>query len=224
MNKTKIKHKKAVAIGCAAAVGICIVGGIYLSIDTDNVTLPQSTETRDPADTTQYVYSADGYHRPNFYEPDYDTDIFTYQPWLDKIRFITYKEGGYSTVITDQSHADYGAAVSMLSEYFDCLMQGDADGVNRFFSEEFFETNPKYEKFTMQKIYDITVELISSADKKSHDGVDVIEYIYKVSYKILENDGTFRSDIESDAVRGQFYTIVDDGSSLSITSVSYSLN
>lgn len=222
MNKKKQQYKKPVAIGCAAAVAVCIVGGIWMYIDSRPESPEKPAETRDPADTTQYVYTADGYHRPSFYDADYDTDIFTYKPWLDKIRYITFKNGGYSVMITDGSHSDYGEPVAMFAEYFDALMNGDADRLNSFYSDSYFESNPRYEGFTMQKIYDITVELIASADKKNDDGSDVIEYVYKLSYKILENDGTFRSDIESDANRSQFYTVTDDGASVKITAVSYS--
>ena len=73
----------------------------------------------------------------------------------------------------------------------------------------------------MQKVYDIYVELIKNTDIKLDNGSDAIEYVYKISYKILENDGTFRRDIESDAARPQFYTVIDDGISLLITDVSY---
>ena len=45
------------------------------------------------------------------------------------------------------------------------------------------------------------------------------EYVYKLQYKIMENDGTFRDDILSDGVKPQFYTLIDDGANLLITDV-----
>ena len=53
----------------------------------------------------------------------------------------------------------------------------------------------------------------------TQNGKIVTEYVYKLQYKIMENDGTFRDDILSDGVKPQFYTLIDDGANLLITDV-----
>ena len=47
----------------------------------------------------------------------------------------------------------------------------------------------------------------SSESKTDKTGIVYEEYVYKFEYKIMKNDGVFRRDLESDAVRPQFVTI-----------------
>ena len=136
MNTKKARYKKPVAIAWCVALGICILGGVWMIVDSRREEPKTPVETRDPADTTQYVYTADGYHRPSFYDPDYDTDIFTYQPWLDKLHYITYVDGGFKQMITDGSHSDYGEPIEMFASYFDALMHGDAQTLNSFYAPD----------------------------------------------------------------------------------------
>ena len=59
----------------------------------------------------------------------------------------------------------------------------------------------------MQRVYDIRVLLLSSESKTDSDGIVYTEHICQFEYKILKNDGVFRSDLESGAVRPQILTI-----------------
>lgn len=58
----------------------------------------------------------------------------------------------------------------------------------------------------MQKIYDIRVDL---NDKKSAevDGKQTTLYCYMVSYKIMNNNGTFRGDVGSDTAKPLYFEI-----------------
>lgn len=225
MNNKKQQYKKPVAIGMAVALAICIFGAVYYTLGDDIARLVTASGKTDTTETTpvQYVYDADGYHRPSFYDPDWETDIFTLERYLDKNRYITFKEGGFSVMMVDEAYNEYGVCVEFLAEYLEALMQGNAEVLNGFYSSDWLDSNGRYDKFTMQKLYDMVIEFIVSTDTEGPDGRAITEYVYKISYKILENDGTFRSDIESDASRPQFFTVVDDGEGLSITSVSYTL-
>lgn len=225
MNKKKQQYKKPVAIGMAAALVICLLGVVYYTLGDDISGIIADSNKSERSETTpvQYVYDADGYHRPSFYDPDWETDIFTLERYLDKNRYITFKEGGFSVMIVDEAYSEYGDTVQFLADYLNTLIYGDAEGLNGFYSSEWLDANGCYESFTMQKLYDMVIEFIVSTDAVNSDGRHVTEYVYKLSYKILENDGTFRSDIESDASRPQFFTVVDDGETFSITSVSYTL-
>ena len=220
MNKTKQKYKKPVAIGMLIAVAVAIVGGIWMYLDS----LPDDAPDTVTVETVpvQYVYDADGYHRPSFWDPDWETDIFTLQRYLDKNRYITFKDGGVSIMMIDGEYDEYGVCVKFLADYIETLTKGDAESLNRYYSEAWLEANGRYEAFTMQKIYDAVIELIVSEDSVKN-GMAVTQYVYKLSYKILENDGTFRSDVESDASRPQFFYVLDDGNSMYITDVTYSL-
>lgn len=197
--------KRRMATFVAIAVIITIVG-IFV------INLPESTEVeKQKKETTQRI---------SLWDPDYETDIFTLQRWLSKNRYLTYKNGGVSITITNGRYSEYGDTVDFMAKYFDALMHGDANLVNSFYSKEYFEKNKPFENITMQKIYDMTIEFLKRTDSKVN-GINATIYVYRVTYKILENDGTFRNDLVSDAEKAQFYSIVDYGSKMEISDVSY---
>lgn len=212
MRKDISKKKKRMLVCIVVVCIAAVIGLVFLEFE-DKIT---DTEDTAPAPSYQGGYSDDDM---KFYHPDWETNIFEYEPWLEKNRYITYKEGGMSTVIADDGYGEYGIEVEFMSLYFKALMHGDADALCGFYSDAYLEANGRFDKFTMQKVYDIVLERI---DAKDNTGDSV--YVYKVSYKILENDGTFRDDVLSDGVRAQYYTIVDDGYELKITDVSYTYN
>ncbi len=204
------------AITVIAACVICVLG--LLLIGKDGYTaLLFGNLTPEETKKSQLDYDGYGEHRIDLWEPDFETDIFTLDRWLEKNRYITYSENGASIIITDGKYAEYGYTVAFLAEYFDTLMHGDAEALNGFYADSYFDSQERYESITMQKIYDICIEFI-----KATDSYTSTEYVYKVSYKILENDGTFRDDMPSDAERPQFYTVADYGSVIEILSVDYS--
>lgn len=215
IDPAKAKKKKRAAIAIAAMCAICVVGMFFMNSETLTFDFLEKTET----DVVQHVYSADGVHRISLWDPDWETDIFERGDWLDKTRFVTYVEGGMEITIVDDDHAAYGEPVAMFADYFDALMHGDAALVNSFYSDAWLaENNGGFTKITMQKLYDMKVEYLSRVDNKSAATTD---WYYKISYKIMENDGTFRNDIPSDAVRAQYYTVHDNGYELEITYVGY---
>ena len=209
----KQAKKKKMAIVIIAACLVATVGALVMNLDLDIDFGGSDTQ----APKKQLVYDANGEHRMSLWDPDWETDIFTVERWLDKNRYLTYVENGMAITITDGKYSDYGDAAAFMAEYFDTLMHGDAQALNEFYAESYFESNARFEAITMQKIYDMRMEYITSNVNQS-----TTEYVYKITYKILENDGTFRNDVVSDAERAQFYTIVDDGYELKITDVSYS--
>ena len=217
IDPAKAKKKKRAAIAIAAMCAICVVGMFFMNSETLTFDFLEKTET----DVVQHVYSADGVHRISLWDPDWETDIFERGDWLDKTRFVTYVEGGMEITIVDDDHAAYGEPVAMFADYFDALMHGDAEAVCAFFAEEYFESHKRWEKITMQKLYDMRVEYLKNADVVEN-GVTKTKWYYKVTYKIMENDGTFRDDLISDATKAQYYVLTDDGWEMKITDISYS--
>lgn len=212
----KSKKKKAMAIAIAVACIICAVGMFFMQsgdavFDFIEGLIPEETEK------VQLVYDGYGEHRMSLWDPDWETDIFTVERWLDKNRYLTYVDNGMAITITDGKYNEFGDTVEFMADYFDTLMHGDAEALNGFYADSYFEENDRFEAITMQKIYDMRMEYIKSTDVGS-----TTAYVYKITYKILENDGTFRDDMVSDAERPQFYTLVDDGIAIKITDVSYS--
>lgn len=216
MDKKQIRKRRMI-IAIIVALVICVLGVISLKLDflTADIRDSKDSETMDG-----YVFNGVSWQRPNLCEPDWETDIFTLERYLELNRYLMYTKHGVSETIVDIDSYYYDDTVHMMYEYFDALMHGDAEKLNSFYTEDYFKENPKYEKFTMQKIYDMEMEYITERDE-TINGIPCTVYVYKVGYKILENDGTFRADIQQDNAKiPLFYELVDTGSSVKISSVS----
>ncbi|MHC1693771.1 MAG: hypothetical protein AB9835_00545 [Eubacteriales bacterium] len=145
-----------------------------------------------------------------FFEPDYDENIFDDPIYMDKIRSIAYSDGIVKTLITDGDFSAFPPQVKFFEGYFDAAIKGDAETYNTLFTDEYYESNEKRDRFTMQKIHDIEVELLESYT--TNTGKTVEYNIYKVTYTILKNNGTFRNDMpEGSYVPQRFELVTTDG-------------
>lgn len=215
----KAKKKKIAALITAAACVVCILGLFFMN--TGELTFDFSLiENLFKKETEQVVYDGKGVHRISLYEPDWESDIFKNVDWLDKNRYITYTENGMSLTLVDYDYASCGQPIVMFGEYVEALMQGDAEKVNTFYTDEYFESHDKFEKITMQKLYNMEIEFISKSES-TVNGTKITKYVYKFTYMIMQNDGTFRNDLVSDAMKPQYYTLIDDGTSIKISDISY---
>ncbi len=201
----KLIRKKRMITAIVILLVCSLICGIILSLG-DKV----NPSVNDTPETTL---------RPLLEIPNWDENIYEDKEWLDQNRYITYIDGGVSVTITDGIYDDYGICVDFMALYFEALMQGNADALCGFYADEYFDKNYRWDEITMQRVYDMKLERISSFDNANNT-----VYVYKVSYKIMKNDGTFRNDVKSDAERPEFYTIIDDGREIKITDVSYSYN
>lgn len=145
-----------------------------------------------------------------FADPDYESNIFENEAYLDKNRYISYTDGAQTTLITDGNFARFGPSLVLFAEYFDALMHGDAERVNALFTEEYFKKHDRYERFTMQKIYNIEIALTSEETFEDNTGAAIKRYTYTVRYMIMANDGTFRSDMGSDSALPQLFELTLD--------------
>ena len=159
----------------------------------------------------------------NFYEPDFNEDIFTDEKYISLIQdgFLKYDNGSNSIVqITEDNSSNFGEEVELLVDLVYSIQNGDSDLYNSFFSEEYLSQNEKKENFTMQKIYDATI-IYHSEETISSKTSNYTKYIYKLKYRIYENNGTFRQDIDEDA-KTQYIVLTDREGKLLIDSVSTS--
>lgn len=204
MDKQIKKQRMITAI--VIVLAISLVGLIVLMVENRI----ENAEPTTPDETTI---------RPLLAIPNWDEDIYADEEWLDKNRFITYVDGGMAVTITDEVYDGYGICVDFMALYFEALMQGNAEALCGFYADEYFDSNYRWDEITMQRVYDMRLEHITTTNTASET-----IYVYKVSYKIMKNDGTFRNDVQSNAERPEFFTIVDDGHDIKITDVSYSYN
>lgn len=155
-----------------------------------------------------------------FTDPDYESNIYENIHYMSKNRFIIYIDHPFSSVITEQNN-EYGKIGEFFLGYFKTLTDGNAESYNNYFTDSYFDdkNNIKYEKFTMQKIYDIEVEKLSESIIETGEYQGWIRYTFKVGYKIMANDGTFRSDMPQDTVVPQIIEILYADETFKINSI-----
>lgn len=164
---------------------------------------PQLFEKKD--DSPKSMYS-DRLHSYTFYPTDLNLDVTADAEYMEKDRQIYYKKGPVSVAVRPEELADYNDAVLFFVEYFATVIDGDTETYNRFFSENYYRTGKPYVEFAPQMLYDILIEELM--EEKRQDGGN--RWTFRVEYKIHRNDGTFRNDMESDAVRPLFYVLEGD--------------
>ena len=93
-------------------------------------------------------------------------------------------------------------------ELINSIIEGDADKYNSMFSEEYLKKNASTvrERFTMQMLYDIVV-----SKHYTESGA-----VYSLEYKIMKNNGSYRSDMPSDCSKTQYFAISDHNGELLI--------
>lgn len=148
-------------------------------------------------------------------EPDYTEDIFEDEKYISKQREVFFTFDGDGEFITAENYLTFSPAGEMFYNYFNCVIKGDYTLYPSFFSESFKKTAILPEKFTMQKLYDISVTLES---RESADGG--YTELYSVRYRIMDNNGTFRSDLENGTVIPVYYTVFVTKTDAVITGIS----
>ncbi|NLZ35945.1 MAG: hypothetical protein GX897_00490 [Clostridiales bacterium] len=154
-----------------------------------------------------------------FAAPDYEADIFTDPQYLDKNRYISYTDGAESSLITDENYSMYGEPLVLFAEYFDAARHGDAGRLNALFTDEYWKEHDKYSDFTMQRIYNIEITLLSDAAINDGDYKGYRRRTYDISYMIMKNDGLFRSDMSSDSAVPLVFELLTYGDSTKINSI-----
>jgi len=196
-----------VSICLAAMVLLMLLNSIEFS--TAPLFMPEEAET-DP------IY---------FREVDEDYDPFDDEEYLEKNRFITYTDPPYTTLI-DEYNNEHDRLGYFFLEYFDSLIKGDAEKYNTFFTDDYYsdKNNKPYEFFTKQPIYDIEIEKTSEYTFEEGEYAGITRYVFKISYKIFRNDGTFRHDMPSRAAVPRIVEILDDGTDIKINSITKSIS
>ena len=147
-------------------------------------------------------YEDISYEDFRFYEADYDKNIFDDELYMRKNRDIRYNRYGNEIILTKDYSAEYAESAGFFYDYFNCIINGEYDRYSSFFTKSCLESDgfTLPERFTMQGLYDIRVTL-HSVETKKLNGEEITSEVFEVSYRIFENNGTFRSDILPDETR-----------------------
>ena len=115
----------------------------------------------------------------NFYEADYNENIFEDREYLSLIEngYISYCDMDNVTLGIDEDDAHkYGQDVEFIVSYIQHMINGDVDKYNSCYSELYYEEEDPKEKFTMQKIYDVLIKM--NPDSSEEDFMkQVIHYL-----------------------------------------------
>ena len=198
MSENKLKHKKIILVIAAVIIGLLIIM-VIINLILQNVI---KLITEKPPETQKINYL--------FFEPNYEDNIFEDEEYLEKNRYIEYTNGAVSITLADGNFSAHGRPVVFFNEYFNTLMNGDAEKYNTYFSEDYYKDNKRFEKFTMQKIYNINITVLLEEVVEEGKYYGYNRYLYKVSYMIMKNDGTFRDDIDSDGSVPLVFEILED--------------
>ncbi len=142
-----------------------------------------------------------------FYKQNYDENIFENDEYMSKNRFIMFKnlETGVTEDISNLSDDKY---LVFMSDLVNAIIEGDANKYNSMFSDEYLNANADNirERFTMQMLYDIVV-----TRHYTDSGT-----VYSLEYKIMKNNGSYRSDMPSDCSKAQYFVISEHNGELKI--------
>lgn len=191
------KQKRGIIIAFAAMLSVVIIA--YVIVPGISMLAEYIESQKDDGYKSDYM---DDIKSLSFYPADYDENIFEDEEYMSLNRYLSYTKGSDTYTITDSEYSRYDVTVGFFAEYFDSVINGEYETYDEYFTDEYFEENSNKSRFTPQKLYDINVKFKST---KAVDGAT--SYIYYVTYKIFENNGTFRNDIESDSARMLVYEL-----------------
>lgn len=179
----KKKLKKIILIVFAAALFAVLLCVLLLN-------LPKSrSESTDYTDALQNYEFYPVVWENIFDDPDYTED-------MRRIFFEDVSEGIRGYVLDDENISSFEPSVKFMYNYINYIINGDVKGYNSSFSDAYYEKIYPKSSFTMQRLYDIKLYKV---EEYSHEGYLV--YVFKLQYRILKNDGTFRKDISSTTSR-----------------------
>lgn len=207
MRNTENKSKKAVAVILIFMAAVLLLSLIFLIIVPFFTGSLKAPDKRSGGNIT-------------FYPADYEHNIFGDEEYMQEERRILYTEGGQSRFLTEEEYnINDNPVLLFLSKYFEFLINGDAENLKACYSDRMVKALDLPDAITMQRLYDINIEYISVADKVGKGGDEYYEYQYKIDYKIMRNDGTFRRDIESRSSKPQYFVIKYNMDNIEITDV-----
>ena len=158
-----------------------------------------------------------------FYPADYSANIMDNQAYLSLDRSIYYMNYGTGEPLTEENYQTVGIASSFFYHYFDSIIKGDVAAYRAMLTDNYIEALEPPEKFTMQMLYDIEVNQSHSASTATYQGKTVKVHHFAVSYKIFENNGTFRRDIASNQSVTQYYDLFFFDDKILLNSISDSV-
>ena len=202
------KRKKIFLIAVCVVIGAFVLFGLITLIlsGINNYTKSQGRERIDNATRRSYIYP----------EPDYDFNIFEDEGYMQSDRRIWFNDGVAKTVMTDDNYKDYSIEMQFMFKVINYIINGDYEEYNKIFTDDYIKNagNDLRERFTMQQLFEIELEYVDYIESENKTNSDI-----KVTYRIRNNNGTFRNDLDFNDAGScpVVYKLVSDSTGVKVT-------
>ena len=197
MQANKDKLKKVIIITIAAIL-VLLIATYVLTVVLEHLKSSSGGTNSVPQDSILVFPPA-----------DYNENIFDDEIYMTFNRGIKFTQGGFGITLSEQDLETYGVSAKLFFDYFGDVMNGRYEAYGDYFTDRYKKDVKLPERFTMQNVYDIDVQLFSR--EVIDDSSKKYRETYEVRYKIRNNNGTLRNDVESDTIKPiVFELIVDD--------------
>lgn len=226
-----MSNKRKILIVILAFVVITVGFVIYL-FATPSVLLPEPLQVFTKIFEKKYTQKDNAYTPDDktiiYYPADFSENIYNDETFVELMNMyaLEFIDGDSRYKLNESSLEKYGGNLAVFFyKYFTDIRNGDHEAYNGYFDRRAFQSIKKAEAFTMQQIYDISIQPLNirpELDEEEYGWVSEagIDPIYvDVQYKIRRNNGTFRLGVESDTVKPQLYIMYEKGNSYKIISI-----
>lgn len=191
--KKKSDTKRIVKIIVTSIIGALVLLALLIWLIDSLVKKDVEYETLPPVDPSKLHETKDE-----------DFDIMEYGEYLafDRSIYLNDKSSGVTQSVREEDCDLFGDGFGIMYRVIVSINEGDHVSYNYYMGKNAL----KKDEFTQQQIYDIEI-IPQSFGEVVEDGVSYDEYIFKVTYRIHENNGTYRNTIESDVSRPQYFII-----------------
>lgn len=203
--KKKLSNKRKLTIVAVAAVSVLVFSVVALYVlrldDTPEFYFPPPCDGPfAPIDPSEDIWA----------DPDYLALGDRLTVYAEKPPFDSYPIAGPDDL-------SLGADVAFLYRVLDSVWSGDAELYNSYFSDFYLRVAGEKQDFTPQKLYDVRIRYVKTVNDEKAGYLS----LYRIEYKIMDNNGTYRNDIASDESRGVYFYVRATSSGYEVYSIVY---
>ncbi len=180
--------RKEKAILCGAAVLILAGIGVLICF------LARPAKVTGTGKNTAIVY----------FPVDYDEDILRNEVYLSFDRDLYFSASGVTVAYNEANIEEASRECRFFYDFLQTVIRGEYETYPSFF----LDPAANEAKFTMQMLYDITVNTLDPTEEEI-GGETVTVQNYAVRFAIHRNNGTYRTGVRSDAKTTQVYQLAD---------------
>lgn len=136
---------------------------------------------------------------------------------------VKFEYGKLTRMLTEENYAEMGDddPGKFFKEFIDTIKAGDWQAYQSFFVDGYFDKNEKQDKMTPQKLYHVEVLYNDSSENITMGDKSYNVENFKVRYKILENDFTYRADMRGNQWVPQIFQVAKTEDGYRIVNVIY---